>query len=123
MVIKATLFGFSAQGQNGIVRDGTITHGRNIQNTGRVGLSGSKLTGANLASTILFRHGSGPHTMAGPLVVDTVDIPSGSKGQGFDHIFGALINQASTHAVKGFSFQIIFHQILSNLGTDLFLKL
>ena len=58
--------------------------------------------------------------MADPLITCFIDIELGTKGQGTDIIFGALINQRALQAIKGGTIGVRFNEILIDFGADFF---
>ena len=120
VVEKVAPFGTAAEGQNGILGNGAVAHGANVQNGRRVGLGRSKGFSANGRSGARFLVARlGEHGMTGPLVVHPVDVATRSKGNGVVDVLGALIDLCPVQPIKGNAIKLRLDQILPNLWSNL----
>jgi hypothetical protein len=107
-------------GADGIRRQRTEAHGRNVQYRGRIGLAAP--LAADRHAKIGVRNRDGSQRMIDPLVTGSIDIFPGPKRLAVLDALCALVHQRALRAREGHRLVIGFHEVLPQLWADGFKK-
>ena len=97
VVIEPTHVGSRTQGQDGIVREGSVAHCRNIENAGGIWLLALRIVCTNQNSRLVFRNMRWVHTVVHPFVPCLVDISTAAKWKRVTGTLGALVGKTASH--------------------------
>lgn len=116
IVKEVALLRCCVQGEDSVIREGSIAHARHVEERSAVGLRALSTTDCHAG--VLVRHYSGPKRVVDPLVAVLVHVSPRAEREGVLHVLGTSVDYASMVPAERHALRVAFHEVLPDLGPN-----